>query len=660
MRRVISSTKLYVLVLTTILFLCGPVTSYAFSFFGGGSGSSSKAPTVNPASLPGVKLSSVQDTYIDQRKANNSFGTNSNILLSSRSRQVKQGLMKFNISGVPTGATVTKAKLWVYVAKKGGSRSSISVYEAMGTWSRTTTWSKKPQMSGSSKGSVSVSKAGDYYAVDVTGLVQDWVEGKEQNNGIYIVTKSGEIYVNSAENKKYKPVLTVEHKPRQTEPTPTPVATPVPTPVPTPVATPVPTPSPTTPPGPVPTPIPTAPPSGGSGDSGVSDAPLAPANLRILVVAKDGSGNYTTIQAAVNNSKPGDTIQVKEGVYKEGVSFTKSGTSTQPIALMNFPGHSPVIDPGGGKYPSDFSLRVELSAEWIIIEGFEVKYGWDGVKVYKPHNTIRNNWIHHNRYQGILVVSTSDVFIESNTIEYNGTDPGACYNSEWGGESPKHCHGIYMSDYSCTGMSDITIRGSVLSNHGGRGIQWNGYGCSSKMQNTLVENNIIENNSWGMVLYHNVENSIIINNTFVMEKYPSTDDTSHTFVSIWKSTQNIIKNNIFYSTRSDVAPIQTHDSESGQNTLDYNLWKVNTNSWKWKGGWRSDFSSSYKSITGWDSNSLFNVNPGFYNVSSGIYDLTASSPARDRGLKSECSPTDFDKEIRVDSYCDIGMDEYSN
>ncbi|MGH7891485.1 MAG: DUF7594 domain-containing protein, partial [Thermodesulfobacteriota bacterium] len=104
MRSVISSTKPYVLVLTTILYLCTPLTSYAFSFFGGGSGSSSKAPTVNPASLPGVKLSSAQDTYIDQRKANNSFGTNSNILLSSRSRQVKQGLMKFNISGVPTGA----------------------------------------------------------------------------------------------------------------------------------------------------------------------------------------------------------------------------------------------------------------------------------------------------------------------------------------------------------------------------------------------------------------------------------------------------------------------------------------------------------------------------------------------------------------------------
>lgn len=259
MRRVFTPIKLYMLVLSTVLYLCGPMTSYAFFYYGGGSGSgsSSKAPTVNPASAPGVKLSSIQDTYIDQRKANKSFGSNSTILLSSRNRQVKQGLMKFNTSGIPKGSIVTKAKVWVYVSRKSGSKSSVAVHEAMGTWSKSTTWSKKPPMSSSGKGSVSVSKAGNYYAVDVTGLVQDWVDGKGQNNGVYIVTKSGEIYVNSAENKKYKPVLTVEHKPRQSEPAPTPVATPVPTPVPTPAATPVPTPAPTAPPAPLPTPAPT-------------------------------------------------------------------------------------------------------------------------------------------------------------------------------------------------------------------------------------------------------------------------------------------------------------------------------------------------------------------------------------------------------------------
>src|SRR3990167_10039057 len=101
-------------------------------------------------------------------------------------------------------------------------------------------------------------------------------------------------------------------------------------------------------------------------------------NKTEFIVTKDGSGDYTTIQAAVDNSKPGDTIQVKDGVYIEGVLVTKSGTSSQPITIMNYPGNSPVIDPGGGKYSNDMSRKVELRAEWIILEGFEIRYGQDG------------------------------------------------------------------------------------------------------------------------------------------------------------------------------------------------------------------------------------------------------------------------------------------
>jgi hypothetical protein len=159
--------------------------------------------------------------------------------------------MKFDISRIPKGSDVTKAQVWIYVSKKGKSSSSISVHEAAGAWSRTTTWKKKPPMSGSSEGGVSISKAGDYYVLDVTGLVQDWVDGTVLNNGMYLVARSGEVYVNSAENKKYKPVLTVEHKGPKTGsgPSPSPSPSPAPTPSPTASPTPVPTPSPTPAPG---------------------------------------------------------------------------------------------------------------------------------------------------------------------------------------------------------------------------------------------------------------------------------------------------------------------------------------------------------------------------------------------------------------------------
>lgn len=208
--------------------------------------------------MPGDKISINLDTFIDQRSANRSYGSSSTILLNSRKRQEKQGLIKFDISRIPQGNRVTKAKLWIYVAKKGRSASSVSVYQALEGWSRTTTWSKKPAMDSKTKGGLSISKSGDYVGVDITGLVQDWVSGDTQNNGIYIVAKSGYVTLNSAENKKYKPVLTVEHgKGQSGSPTPTPAPTPAPTAAPTPAPTSAPTPAPTGAPAPVPTPVPT-------------------------------------------------------------------------------------------------------------------------------------------------------------------------------------------------------------------------------------------------------------------------------------------------------------------------------------------------------------------------------------------------------------------
>ncbi|MCL4246185.1 MAG: right-handed parallel beta-helix repeat-containing protein, partial [Candidatus Dadabacteria bacterium] len=355
------------------------------------------------------------------------------------------------------------------------------------------------------------------------------------------------------------------------KPAPTPKPTIAPTPVPTPVPTPAPTQAPT------PTPSPTAaptPPSAPSGpvldDSGVSSAPIAPANVRIVVVAKDGSGNYNNIQSALNNAKPGDTIQVKNGVYVERVNFVKNGTASQPIALVNYPGHTPVIDPGNGKYPTDCcpnsgTPRVEFNAEWTILKGFEIRYGWEGIKMYKGHNTIEDNWIHHNKYHGVFVMSTSDVLIRGNVVEKNGIDSSAC-------PSGKQCHGVYVSNYLCNGASNITIKRNVVNDHPGRGIQFNGEDCSSKMGDALVENNLLENNSWGMVMYYNVERAVVRNNTFVIQSYPSTNDSEHAFIGLWGSANNIIKNNIFYSTRSDIGGPFIYDSRSTNNTFDYNMW----------------------------------------------------------------------------------------
>ncbi|PIR38335.1 MAG: hypothetical protein COV34_01880 [Candidatus Zambryskibacteria bacterium CG10_big_fil_rev_8_21_14_0_10_42_12] len=161
-----------------------------------------------------------------------------------------------------------------------------------------------------------------------------------------------------------------------------------------------------------------------------------------LIVAKIPNAQFSTIQEALDNAKPGDTILVREGVYNEKIEWNTSGTKNAPITLKNFTDENPIIEPRGTTY-KDF---VALNGEWQIIDGFEIRNGWDGIVVNGSHNIVRNNYIHNNGDscvvkefcgQGILVVSAHDILIENNRIEQNGLT----------NYSPWHVHGIYLSDY---------------------------------------------------------------------------------------------------------------------------------------------------------------------------------------------------------------------
>lgn len=208
---------------------------------------SSSTPATNPSSAPGDKITTKIDTYIDQKNPNTSYGTSSTLQINSTINQIKQGLIKFDVSAIPTGDTVTSAKLWVYVYQKGSSNNSVSIYESLGSWSQSTTWNSKPARDSVRSGSVTITKSGDYVVLDITGLVQDWVSGHTPNNGMYLVAGSGSIILNSAENRSNKPVLTVAHKRSGTgTPSATAAPTPVPTNTPSPTPTSTPAPNPTT------------------------------------------------------------------------------------------------------------------------------------------------------------------------------------------------------------------------------------------------------------------------------------------------------------------------------------------------------------------------------------------------------------------------------
>jgi len=57
-----------------------------------------------------------------------------------------------------------------------------------------------------------------------------------------------------------------------------------------------------------------------------------------VVVAKDGSGDYTTIEAALENTDPDDIVRVKAGVYNE------SGLEPRHVTIIGEGQNATILD----------------------------------------------------------------------------------------------------------------------------------------------------------------------------------------------------------------------------------------------------------------------------------------------------------------------------
>ena len=130
-------------------------------------------------------------------------------------------------------------------------------------------------------------------------------------------------------------------------------------------------------------------------------------SLNAITVDDDGDGNYLTIQDAVDNSNPGDTIEVYSGTYYNSVVINKNlEVIGMPMELGGGSGiGSPIINMAvnsGG--------AVVINSNNVVISGFKIENNSVGIKLDNAdYCTISDNIITNNQI-GIFV---------SNSSEYN-------------------------------------------------------------------------------------------------------------------------------------------------------------------------------------------------------------------------------------------------
>lgn len=124
------------------------------------------------------------DTYSEATAPNRNFGNQPLLIVTPGN----SSYIRFDLSDVPTGGTVTKATLRLYV-NGVVAKGQFDVYGLGNSWTESKlTYNNAPGLGASASGGHSVSvtsgTVNNFVSIDITPLVQSWVSGKTPNNGI--------------------------------------------------------------------------------------------------------------------------------------------------------------------------------------------------------------------------------------------------------------------------------------------------------------------------------------------------------------------------------------------------------------------------------------------------------------------------------------------
>jgi len=186
------------------------------------------------------------------------------------------------------------------------------------------------------------------------------------------------------------------------------------------------------------------------------------AEPRTWTVDDDGPADFSSIQEAINAASPGDTIYVENGTYYENVEVNKT------LSLTGENRDTTIIDGGGNQNV------VFVTADNVTIIDF----------------TIRNSGtIDPGGYGGIGVPGADHVIVENNNLVNNDV-------------------GIWIYDSNCDSFANNSISYNTKC------------GVYTKYANgTVIADNIVANNPWGIVLRNGTNSSTVVDNSVYSNDY---------------------------------------------------------------------------------------------------------------------------------------------
>lgn len=134
-----------------------------------------------------------QDTFVSSATPMVNYGRGISLLVGAGTTSYIQ----FNLSGIPSGAVVGKASLRLYVDAVGG-KGSFDVYQVNSPWSENALTYNTPapafgaSATGNQPVTIAPASVNQFLLIDITPLVQNWVNGSIANNGVVLALTSAD------------------------------------------------------------------------------------------------------------------------------------------------------------------------------------------------------------------------------------------------------------------------------------------------------------------------------------------------------------------------------------------------------------------------------------------------------------------------------------
>ena len=252
-------------------------------------------------------------------------------------------------------------------------------------------------------------------------------------------------------------------------------------------------------------------PQGSDQDLGAYENSLGQSRRKtIYVVDKNGSGDYSTIQSAIDALSAGDTIRISAGTYLENIDL-----GSKSFALIGDDKSTTIID--GGRNTSTVKIGEQADKAFrTVIDNITVQNGsfdsgfnnqepsGGGILNFGNKTLIRNTIVQNNGSSsvgvnggGIFSENTDTLFIENSIIQHNiGLIRGG---------------GLFMSGGVLHATNTVFYK-----NQGGFGGAMRHYGNGMVIINcTFLENTDDSNEGGGAISFESGPNNYLIMNSII-------------------------------------------------------------------------------------------------------------------------------------------------